>query len=169
MLFRSQDVVDLVARNGTSAGPNLSNSVKRSRLNLDDQVQRFNALTSRGGVDVQALNAVTQRIMADLAGRRLDFDKATREADVAFRNKDQARQYVETMQKLYDSLGSNPWRALRTTMDEMRATDRGFSLVEELGKAMSKMDLPPVRQQGMSAPARPLSKPPFGARRGGVR
>lgn len=101
-----------------SVGPNLKTSLQERRFQLDERIRSAEVAVKTEGVEVESFKAATGRLAHQLEAGKFEFNQAVKQFEADVKNREVAIATVNALRQAYDTLGSNAWKAFRTTLEE---------------------------------------------------
>lgn len=152
----SEALLKVVQDAGTSPGPNLSGSVSRSRLALDEKLGTLKLDIEQQGVDVKKVEAATNQALAALSRDNYNLDVIKHQVETSLQNAKLAQSLVDTLGALRERLHGNGWKSLVTHISDGAERGRPFMavLADAINKVGAQRDARAAGQMKVSVPGR---------------
>lgn len=136
-------------------------AMSERRLQLDDRIRTGELAVKKEAVRIEDFKSATGRLMFQLESGRFDLETARKQFEAATKNKEVAIATVNALRQAYDSMGSNAWKAFRSTWEE--TGKEPSNLFQQLRRHVQGLKAQPTQTPGMLR--MPMSAPGAGERR----
>ena len=159
---KAADVYNNLNPERGSVGPNLTGALSERQFAFQKEMQSLQRQIELANVDVKVVEALTRRFALQLENRKFDFEQNVKVATTELKNKEVAYGIVNALSRMYDAMGSNPWKTGRAAIDAAFGKAGGSTFLDAMMDAVRLIPAQPT--QPPRRIRQPTSGPPPGGR-----